>query len=85
MGALLLALSVSLCFAEDTPAPAQAPPKPPAVEVPKTVSLDTSETLFTVLAMPQSPSASDKLFHFVYGALHIFQITRWDRTLRVVR
>ena len=35
--------------------------------------------------MPQSPSASDKIFHFFYGALHIFQITRWDRTLRVVR
>ena len=35
--------------------------------------------------MPQSPSASDKIFHFIYGALHIFQITRWDRTLRVVR
>ena len=51
IGAALLALSVSLCFAEDAPAPAQATPKPPAVEVPKTVSLDTSETLFTVLAM----------------------------------
>ena len=35
--------------------------------------------------MPQSPSTSDKIFHFFYGALHIFQITRWDRTLRVVR
>jgi len=35
--------------------------------------------------MPRSPSASDKIFHFIYAALHIFQITRWDRTLRVVR
>ena len=35
--------------------------------------------------MPQSPSVSDKLFHFVYAVLHIFQITRWDRTFRIVR
>lgn len=35
--------------------------------------------------MPSSPSASDKIFHFAYAVLHIFQITRWDRTFRVVR
>ena len=29
-------------------------------------------------------SAGDKLFHFVYAATHLFQITRWDRTFRVV-
>ena len=35
--------------------------------------------------MPQSPSVGDKIFHFVYAVLHIFQITRWDRTFRIVR
>ena len=35
--------------------------------------------------LPQSSSAGGKIFRFIYGALHIFQITRWDRTLRVVR
>jgi signal peptidase I len=34
--------------------------------------------------MPDSPSAGDKLFHFVYAALHLFQSTRWDRTFRLV-
>jgi signal peptidase I len=34
--------------------------------------------------MPLSPTPSDKLFHFVYAATHLFQITRWDRTFRVV-
>src|SRR5262249_14427345 len=27
---------------------------------------------------------SDKLYHFAYAASHLFQITRWDRTFRVV-
>jgi len=35
--------------------------------------------------MPQPPSTSDKLFHFIHAMLHIFQLTRWDRTFRVVR
>ncbi len=35
--------------------------------------------------MPRSPTAGDKIFHFADAALHIFQITRWDRTFRVVR
>jgi signal peptidase I len=35
--------------------------------------------------MPQSPSVGDKIWHFAYAALHIFQITRWDRTFRIVR
>lgn len=30
-------------------------------------------------------SVSDKLYHFAYAITHIFQITRWNRTLRVVR
>jgi hypothetical protein len=45
----LLALSVSFCFAQDTPAPAV--PKPATEGVAKSVALDTSETLFSVLAM----------------------------------
>jgi hypothetical protein len=35
------------------------------------------------LALPESPG--DKLYHFAYAATHLFQITRWDRTLRVVK
>jgi|ERR1700688_845124 len=32
-----------------------------------------------------SPSSvGDKLYHFAYAVTHIFQITRWDRTLRLV-
>ena len=34
--------------------------------------------------MPRSPSVSDKIFHFAYAMVHIFQITRWDRTFRLV-
>jgi signal peptidase I len=29
-------------------------------------------------------SVGDKLYHFAYAVTHIFQITRWNRTLRVV-
>jgi signal peptidase I len=29
-------------------------------------------------------SVGDKLYHFAYAVTHIFQITRWDRTLRRV-
>jgi signal peptidase I len=29
-------------------------------------------------------SVSDKLYHFAYAVTHIFQITRWKRTLRLV-
>jgi signal peptidase I len=35
--------------------------------------------------VPQSPSVGDKILHFLHAALHIFQITRWDRTFRLVR
>jgi signal peptidase I len=34
--------------------------------------------------LPIAPSASDKLFHFAYAVTHLFQITRWDRTFRLV-
>ena len=33
---------------------------------------------------PSPPTPSDKLFHFAYAVTHLFQITRWDRTFRVV-
>jgi hypothetical protein len=32
-----------------------------------------------------SVTPSDKLYRFIYGMSHLGQITRWDRTLRVVR
>jgi len=35
--------------------------------------------------MPVSPTTGDRLFHFAYGLTHLVQITRWDRTFRVVR
>ena len=34
--------------------------------------------------MPTTPSAGDKLYHFAYAVTHVFQITRWDRTFRLV-
>jgi signal peptidase I len=34
--------------------------------------------------LQDSASASDKLYHFAYAATHLFQITRWNRTFRVV-
>lgn len=33
---------------------------------------------------PGAPSPSDKLFHFAYAVTHLFQLTRWDRTFRLV-
>jgi len=30
-------------------------------------------------------TVSDKLYHFAYAITHIFQITRWNRTLRLVK
>ncbi len=30
-------------------------------------------------------SVGDKLYHFAYSITHIFQITRWNRTLRLVK
>jgi signal peptidase I len=34
--------------------------------------------------MPGAPAPGDKLFHFAYAITHLFQITRWDRTFRLV-
>lgn len=34
--------------------------------------------------LPFASTAGDKLFHFAYAATHLFQLTRWDRTFRVV-
>ena len=34
--------------------------------------------------MTVSASPSDKLYHFAYAVSHLFQITRWDRTFRLV-
>jgi signal peptidase I len=34
--------------------------------------------------MPVSSSPGDKLYHFAYAVSHLFQLTRWDRTFRVV-
>jgi signal peptidase I len=34
--------------------------------------------------MPGVPNSGDKLFHFAYAVTHLFQITRWDRTFRLV-
>jgi len=34
--------------------------------------------------MPVSPTLGDKLFHFAYAVTHLLQITRWDRTFRLV-
>ena len=36
-------------------------------------------------ANPTAPSSvSDRLYHFAYAVTHFFQITRWNRTLRLV-
>jgi signal peptidase I len=34
--------------------------------------------------MPVSSTPGDKLYHFAYAVSHMFQLTRWDRTFRVV-
>ncbi len=34
--------------------------------------------------MPGPVTPGDKLTHFLYGVTHLFQITRWDRTFRLV-
>jgi len=34
--------------------------------------------------MPALSSPGDKLFHFAYAVTHLFQMTRWDRTFRLV-
>jgi len=35
--------------------------------------------------LPGSPTPGDRLYHFAYAITHFFQITRWERTLRLVR
>src|ERR1700691_6104044 len=32
-----------------------------------------------------SPTVGDRLFHLAYAVTHVFQITRWERTFRLVR
>jgi hypothetical protein len=34
--------------------------------------------------LPTAPGPGDKLFHLAYAVTHVYQITRWDRTLRLV-
>jgi len=34
--------------------------------------------------MPGSSTPGDKLYHFAYAVSHLFQLTRWDRTFRIV-
>src|SRR6202162_4166029 len=35
--------------------------------------------------LPGSPSVGDRLYHLAYAVTHLFQITRWERTFRLVR
>ncbi|MGB8977033.1 MAG: signal peptidase I, partial [Terriglobales bacterium] len=35
--------------------------------------------------LTRSPSANDRLYHFAYAVTHVFQMTRWARTFRLVR
>jgi signal peptidase I len=35
--------------------------------------------------LPVAASPGDKLYRFAYAVSHLFQITRWDRTFRLVR
>ena len=35
--------------------------------------------------LPGSPTAGDRLYHLAYAVTHFFQITRWERTFRLVR
>jgi signal peptidase I len=35
--------------------------------------------------LPGSPTAGDRLYHLAYAVTHFFQITRWERTFRMVR
>ena len=35
--------------------------------------------------LPVSSGVSDKLYHFAYAVSHLVQITRWDRTFRVIK
>jgi len=35
--------------------------------------------------LPGSPTAGDRLYHLAYAVTHVFKITRWERTFRLVR
>jgi signal peptidase I len=35
--------------------------------------------------LPASPKVGDRLYHLAYAVTHFFQITRWNRTFRLVR
>lgn len=35
--------------------------------------------------LPVSPTPGDRLYHLAYAVTHVFQITRWERTFRLVR
>ncbi len=35
--------------------------------------------------LPGAPTVGDKLYHLAYAVTHLFQITRWERTFRLVR
>ena len=35
--------------------------------------------------LPGSPTVGDRLYHLAYAVTHLFQITRWERTFRLVR
>jgi signal peptidase I len=35
--------------------------------------------------LSRSPSVGDRLYHLAYAVTHVFEITRWGRTLRLVR
>jgi hypothetical protein len=37
-----------------------------------------------VVVDPSTGSLAGKLYHVLYSATHILQITRWNRTLRLV-
>jgi signal peptidase I len=34
--------------------------------------------------LPGSPTVGDRLYHLAYAVTHLFQITRWERTFRLV-
>jgi signal peptidase I len=35
--------------------------------------------------LSRSPSVGDRLYHLAYAVTHVFEITRWGRTFRLVR
>ena len=35
--------------------------------------------------LPAAPTMGDRLYHLTYAVTHLFQITRWQRTFRLVR